>query len=72
MVLAPTRSFPVYNIDGAIAYPEFAYPVSSLSGLRYIKLTCGLAKKEHHSYLAGGVACLYRTFHFLCSIPNQT
>ncbi|WWC72606.1 uncharacterized protein I206_106568 [Kwoniella pini CBS 10737] len=24
---APTRSFPVYNIDGSIAYPEFAYPL---------------------------------------------
>ncbi|WWC98500.1 hypothetical protein V866_005391 [Kwoniella sp. B9012] len=24
---APTRSFPVFNIDGSIAYPEFAYPL---------------------------------------------
>jgi diacylglycerol diphosphate phosphatase/phosphatidate phosphatase len=24
---APTRSFPVYNTDGAIAYPQFAYPL---------------------------------------------
>lgn len=27
---APTRSFPIYNTDGGIAYPEFAYPVSPL------------------------------------------
>lgn len=25
---APSRNFPVFNIDGSIAYPEFAYPVS--------------------------------------------
>jgi diacylglycerol diphosphate phosphatase/phosphatidate phosphatase len=24
---APTRSFPIYNTDGGIAYPEFAYPL---------------------------------------------
>ncbi|WVO17505.1 hypothetical protein L204_105198 [Cryptococcus depauperatus] len=24
---APTRSFPVYNTDGSIAYPQFAYPM---------------------------------------------
>ncbi|ODN99431.1 hypothetical protein L198_03273 [Cryptococcus wingfieldii CBS 7118] len=24
---APTRSFPVFNLDGSIAYPEFAYPL---------------------------------------------
>ncbi|RXK36888.1 hypothetical protein M231_05862 [Tremella mesenterica] len=24
---APSRSFPIYNLDGAIAYPEFAYPL---------------------------------------------
>ncbi|KAK8850551.1 hypothetical protein IAR55_004469 [Kwoniella newhampshirensis] len=24
---APTRSFPVFNVDGSIAYPEFAYPL---------------------------------------------
>ncbi|WWD20735.1 hypothetical protein CI109_105211 [Kwoniella shandongensis] len=24
---APTRSFPVFNTDGSIAYPEFAYPL---------------------------------------------
>ncbi|EJD02077.1 acid phosphatase/Vanadium-dependent haloperoxidase [Fomitiporia mediterranea MF3/22] len=24
---APNRSFPVYNLDGGLAYPEFAYPL---------------------------------------------
>ncbi|WVR08637.1 hypothetical protein IAU60_005694 [Kwoniella sp. DSM 27419] len=24
---APSRSFPVYNLDGSIAYPQFAYPL---------------------------------------------
>ncbi|KAL5511450.1 hypothetical protein ACEPAH_4666 [Sanghuangporus vaninii] len=24
---APTRSFPVYNLDGGIVYPQFAYPL---------------------------------------------
>ena len=24
---APSRSFPVYNLDGGVAYPQFAYPL---------------------------------------------
>jgi hypothetical protein len=30
---APTRSFPVFNTDGGIAYPQFAYPVGCQYGL---------------------------------------
>jgi hypothetical protein len=70
---APTRSFPIYNTDGGIAYPEFAYPVSplKLEVPRDAYRICA-ASQEHYTHLACCSPGIHCSLRLLRVVSNQT